>query len=384
MVQKWLLVFGVGAGLALAVGCRGVGTVCQQSGSTAECGDGKICTLTRTPDTFDPNAVPPPPLIVCLRQCTESTDCGEGELCRAVYCSTQKSCQTGPAQEPPPDVCGPGGAGGAGGMGGAGGAAGMGGTGGTGGTLACDSEAWAYIQTLDPTAGFNRTNFVRETTTNLPDDWGRYSISLDLTDPLLEGQLLQFGFSATASNFTPSGVFYDNILIDPDAQYSEDFEALDQQSPTALGDDPDALWGDGWIVFGNAFEADGTTFLYPYGPFPAPNNTGGFSGIALDQGGVDQGDQVLVIISDYNNADQAIGRRIEANTFRERTITAADLGGTFIFSFDAKRGNINEGCPVGGGGAGGSGGEGGVAGSGGASGAGGAGGVAGAGGAGGA
>jgi len=262
-------------------------------------------------------------------------------------------------------------------MGGAGGAAGMGGSGGTGGSLACDSEAWAYIQTLDPNAGFNRTNFVRATTTNLPDTWDRYSISLDLTDPLLEGQLLQFGFSATASNFTPSGVFYDNLVIDPDAQYVEDFESLDQARPDALGDDPDARWGEGWIVFGNAFEADGTTLVYPYGPFPAPNNTGGFSGIALDQGGADQGDQVLVIISDYNNADQAIGRRIEANTFRERTITAADLGGTFVFSFDAKRGNINEGCPEGGGGAGGSGGEGGAAGAGGA---GGVGGVAGAGG----
>ncbi|MGB8221226.1 MAG: hypothetical protein WCF10_01505, partial [Polyangiales bacterium] len=84
------------------------------------------------------------------------------------------------------------------------------------------------------------------------------------------------------------------------------------------------------------------------------------------EGGVDQGNQVLVIISDYNNADQGIGLRIEANTFRERTITAADMGNTITFSFDAKRGNINEGCPDGGGGTGGAGGAGGAGGDGGA------------------
>jgi hypothetical protein len=293
---------------------------------------------------FGPNDNPPPALNVCLRQCETSTDCGEGELCRLVYCSTLKSCQTGPLQDPAPNLCedGTGGVGGAGGVGGMGGSAG---TGGTGGMPACDSTALAYIQTLDPAAGFNRTNFVTEDTTNLPEDWARYSISVDLTDPLLEGQLLQFGFSATASNFEPSGVFYDNVLVDPAAQYAQDFESLNQTSPTALGDDPDPAWGVGWLVFGNVFEADGETFLYGYGADPAPNNSGAFSGIALGEGGVDQGDQVLVIISDYNNADQATGRRIEANTFRERTITAADIGTTINFGFDAKRGNINEGCP---------------------------------------
>ncbi len=303
-----------------------------------------ICTYASTPEVFDlnPNAAPPPPVNVCLRQCDQSKDCGEGELCRVVFCSTQKSCQTGPLQDPPPNICG-GDTGPDGGMDGGMDAGTDGGM--DGGTPACDSEARAYIQTLDPGAGFNRTNFVPLDTTNLPESWDRYSIQLALTDPLLEGQILQFGFSATASNFEPSGVFYDNVVIDPDTQYEEDFEALDQTSSTALNPDPDPLWGAGWIVFGNAFQPDGETFVYGYGPNPAPNNSGGFSGIALDQGGVDQGDQVLVIFSDYENADQNNGLRIEANTFRERTIAAGDIGKTLTFSFDAKRGDINEGCP---------------------------------------
>ena len=93
-----------------------------------------------------------------------------------------------------------------------------------------------------------------------------------------------------------------------------------------------------------------------------------------------------MIISDYNNrAEQEAGNRVEANTFRERSIAAEDVG-NITFTFDAKRGNINEGCPDGGGGtggdggAGGTGGVGGSAGTGGAGGAGGAGGMAGAGG----
>jgi hypothetical protein len=383
-MKIWHVFIAIGAGLVYLAGCALVGEICQSSGSTGECGTGMICTFTSSPgDPNDPDNKLPP-VNVCLRQCETSSDCGEAEVCRVVFCSEQKSCQTGALQDPPFDICGPPNTGGTGGMGGAGGIAGAGGMGGTGGTPACDSEAWAYIQTLDPSAGFNRTNFVKEDTTNLPDSWDRYSISLDLTDPLLEGQLLQFGFSATASNFEPSGVFYDNVLVDPAAQYTQDFESLDQASSTALGDDPNPLWGVGWIVYGNAFEANGTTLVYGYGPNPAPNNTGGFSGIALGEGGVDQGDQVLVIISDYNNADQGIGRRIEANTFRERTITAADMGNTITFRFDAKRGNINEGCPDGGGGTGGSGGVGGAgggaAGSGGDGGAGGVGGVGGVGG----
>jgi len=122
--------------------------------------------------------------------------------------------------------------------------------------------------------------------------------------------------------------------------YEQNFESLDQASGTALGDA-------GFLVFGNEFLPDGTP-IQGYGPFPAPNGTPGFCSIALEQGGPEQGAQVLVIYSDYNNgANQEAGNLVEANTFQEpfsnpdTLITAADLG-TYTFSFDAKRGDIND------------------------------------------
>jgi hypothetical protein len=40
----------------------------------------------------------------------------------------------------------------------------------------------------------------------------RYEISLFI-DAGLVGHKLQYGFSATASNFEPLGAFYDNVLV---------------------------------------------------------------------------------------------------------------------------------------------------------------------------
>ena len=73
------------------------------------------------------------------------------------------------------------------------------------------TTASAFITTLDPDAGFSQTNFVPIDMTGIPATWDRYSITLDLTDPLLEGQILQVGFRNTASDFEGSGSFYDNV-----------------------------------------------------------------------------------------------------------------------------------------------------------------------------
>jgi hypothetical protein len=115
-------------------------------------------------------------------------------------------------------------------------------------------------------------------------------------------------------------------------QYTQDFELL-------LQTDPDALANDGWLVFGNVSAPDGT-YLYGYGPFPAPNHEFGFCQIDLLQGGTEQGAQQLVVFSDYNNVDHAVGNLIESNVFHEYTIETADVGGVWTFEFQCKLGNL--------------------------------------------
>lgn len=119
---------------------------------------------------------------------------------------------------------------------------------------------------------------------------------------------------------------------------SEDFEALDINSPTSLGDA-------GWVVYGNVFDPSGV-YLYGYGTFPAPNNSGGFSALVSGEGGSEQGIQQLSVFSDYNNYDDlghGGGNLIESNVFQEQLIGSADVGSVWTFSFDAKAGNIQDG-----------------------------------------
>jgi hypothetical protein len=116
--------------------------------------------------------------------------------------------------------------------------------------------------------------------------------------------------------------------------YTQSFETLMRSSATALGDD-------GWLVYGNVYQPDGTTYLYGYGPFPAPNGSGAFCALDTLQGGALQGTLQLSVYSDYNNTGaHGAGQIVEANVYREQTIAAADVGNTWTVQFDAKLGNL--------------------------------------------
>ena len=116
--------------------------------------------------------------------------------------------------------------------------------------------------------------------------------------------------------------------------YSQDFEGLVQTDIAALAND-------GWWVYGNVFDPSGTTYLYGYGPFVAPNDGAAFCAIDIGQGGIEQGAQQLSVYSDYNNTGaHEVGNRVESNVFQEQTIGPDDVGDTWIFEFQAKRGNI--------------------------------------------
>lgn len=105
--------------------------------------------------------------------------------------------------------------------------------------------------------------------------------------------------------------------------YDEDFESLDPTAPAALTDS-------GWLIFANVFSdyPACTSFVYNYGPFPAPNGGPGFSSVVA----ASSTGQALNVYSDYNNQDHNAGSCIEASVFQELTATAADAG-DYEFTF---------------------------------------------------
>ncbi|MEN1680083.1 MAG: PEP-CTERM sorting domain-containing protein [Planctomycetota bacterium] len=75
-----------------------------------------------------------------------------------------------------------------------------------------DAIAEAFLITLDPNNDFAATNNLAVNTTTVAEGaLLQGSLSLDITDPALVGQILQFGFRNTASDFEGSAVDYDNV-----------------------------------------------------------------------------------------------------------------------------------------------------------------------------
>jgi hypothetical protein len=121
-----------------------------------------------------------------------------------------------------------------------------------------------------------------------------------------------------------AGVMSGNAMAQ--IMYSEDFEGLTIDNPTALGDT-------GWLIFANVFtDYPGcTAYEYGYGPFPAPNGGPGFSSVVVGATG-----QALNAYSDYNNGDHAVPKCIETSLFQERVFNAATDVGDYRFSFDTE------------------------------------------------
>ena len=65
-----------------------------------------------------------------------------------------------------------------------------------------DSSSNAFLKTTTSESTLNTTAF--------GSDWGTRTLSLEIDNSLV-GQPLQFGFSTTATIYTPSGMLYDNI-----------------------------------------------------------------------------------------------------------------------------------------------------------------------------
>ena len=78
--------------------------------------------------------------------------------------------------------------------------------------IAGATTAKAFFKTIDPATGYSLTNFIWIDMTNVPDSWTSYTMPFSV-DPGLVGQILQFGFLNTATNYEGSGILYDNVAL---------------------------------------------------------------------------------------------------------------------------------------------------------------------------
>jgi len=119
----------------------------------------------------------------------------------------------------------------------------------------------------------------------------------------------------------------------PITEYYQDFEAMDETDPAALS-------SDGWIIYGNVYDA-GFNHLWGHGPWPAPNHNLAFSNLVVEEGDVDQGYVQLSVFNDYEDGSHADPNLwIESNVFQEWEITADQVGNVWTFAYDAKMGNL--------------------------------------------
>ncbi|MFT4543345.1 MAG: hypothetical protein ACI841_004771 [Planctomycetota bacterium] len=82
------------------------------------------------------------------------------------------------------------------------------------GDLVPNSTASAFIKVIDNQV-FSLDGYSFVDTTNLPTTWGTHSISLTI-DANHVGDFFQTGFQTNATNFTASGIIYDNIVFGED------------------------------------------------------------------------------------------------------------------------------------------------------------------------
>ncbi len=75
-------------------------------------------------------------------------------------------------------------------------------------------SAQAFIHVIDPSNNYWTTLKLFENTTWISqDEWSSYSMTLELNNPALIGQILHIGFESFVTNDDNSTVYYDNISI---------------------------------------------------------------------------------------------------------------------------------------------------------------------------
>jgi hypothetical protein len=142
-----------------------------------------------------------------------------------------------------------------------------------------------------------------------------------------------------------------------DTSYVEDFETCNIDDENAVGFITSATCAagagtaatPGFVNFVNGYDPLSPPPAAPiffYGPNPSPNNAFNsalqMTGIATSEGGAAQGNNQLNTFSNYADPvhTDGSGTLLEVNNFKEFTIGSGDLGKTFRFTFDYKRGTL--------------------------------------------
>ena len=79
------------------------------------------------------------------------------------------------------------------------------------GDLQAPTTATAFIKIINTTTWYMDDSDYLDMT-SIPNTWGSYQVSMTI-DSSFVGNLFQVGFMSTATNYTPSGVVYDNIRV---------------------------------------------------------------------------------------------------------------------------------------------------------------------------
>ena len=95
--------------------------------------------------------------------------------------------------------------------------------------LQSPSTALAFIKVIDAQT-FAVNDVVTADMSSLASSWSTYSMNL-VIDPSHVGDLLQFGFASTATNFVPSGVLYDNVRFEKRASSAVPTSPAAPQAP---------------------------------------------------------------------------------------------------------------------------------------------------------
>jgi hypothetical protein len=161
------------------------------------------------------------------------------------------------------------------------------------GAVAPPASANAFIKILDPNNGYSAVfNNTVDMTSISSSEWARFSLEVTVDGAVSAGQLIQFGFSNTATNFNPTAVFYDNIIIaevtDSDGDgVADSIDAFPNNSSESVDTDGDGIGNNADTDDDN----DGVLDTVDFAPEDASVQDAGqgrfsglFGGVTLDNG----------------------------------------------------------------------------------------------------